>query len=807
MMKKRNIAVAMAAVTVASTVAPAFAAGKETPAPIDGGKFVVSNEKVQELVKKVGKLLKEKYVDSEYKGENVYSIKVSYKVAGQEKLEVEEINEVIELEDIISNENYSDILVTITDNGHVKKEDGNHRKAIETYDDEALIILSERLQGKNGILSVERDKKNTVTAEVGFALESTIFNKASVKFKIQNKDEKIKTDEIEVNLNEEIETLNNFIETLNKTVEDNLKTLNNPIINGDGFTGLDSNGIYDALLNLKLSTEINFVESLIADKEITTTQKQLINELVNEEFRSDVEKAFEYATELKDIMTTKDSVNFTNNDEIETLVKNLKIKLINIQERIKGKDETLRYITSMYGLKNIKGFVKEEEKEILGTEYNVVFGDVEEETVEAETLFDGTKLTDQGKELIDILNNGLKIDDKVFDVKPEGEYKITGNKKDGFELVMDFIGTENPNKKAKTNALETIRFQVKVASEDRKELENIKDMFTVKNGQVAGYPIDSIIGARRTETAVKISKENFEPSKKDGNVVLVGANAVVDGLAAGPLAKKLDAPVLLTNADSLDAKVEEEISRLLVDDTRVADLKTQTVYIVGGEAVVSENVVEQLENLGIKVERLAGDRRDTTALAVAEKMDDLGAKFEKAFVVGANGEADAMSIAAHAAKIEAPIIVNGLDGTLSKEAKKLIKDKQIDIIGGETVVSKELAEELKDIDKDKKVVRVEGSNREETNANVIKKYYSSVEHVYIAKDGKVEGNDKLVDALAISPVAAKDGVVVLATNDLTKEQKEALDSKASKAKRVTQVGGGVSETVVTKVAKLLGLVK
>ena len=152
--------------------------------------------------------------------------------------------------------------------------------------------------------------------------------------------------------------------------------------------------------------------------------------------------------------------------------------------------------------------------------YKRQLSDVEEETVEAETLFDGTMLTDQGKELIDILTNGLKIDDKVFDVEPEGGYEITGNKKDGFELVMDFKGTENPNKQAKTNALETIRFQVKVASEDRKELENIQKIFTIdEKGNVQGYPIDSIIGARRTETAVKISKENFRDSfKKDGNV-------------------------------------------------------------------------------------------------------------------------------------------------------------------------------------------------------------------------------------------------------------------------------------------------
>ncbi len=51
------------------------------------------------------------------------------------------------------------------------------------------------------------------------------------------------------------------------------------------------------------------------------------------------------------------------------------------------------------------------------------------------------------------------------------------------------------------------------------------------------------------------------------------------------------------------------------------------------------------------------------------------------------------------------------------------------------------------------------------------------------------------------------GVVVLATNDLTEAQQEALELRAAAADKMTQVGGGVSNTVVTKIAKMLGLVK
>lgn len=429
------------------------------------------------------------------------------------------------------------------------------------------------------------------------------------------------------------------------------------------------------------------------------------------------------------------------------------------------------------------------------------------ETVKPENLFNGLTLTNEGKKLVDALENGIEVNGKVFEVKQSTDHKISKLSNGMYELVMDFVGTNKSSTYKTTN--ETFRFQIKVTAKTEEELKNIAKMFTLtEDGKVEGPSVNTIIGPRRTETAVQISKENFKPVSKNGNVVLVGSNAVVDGLSAGPLAKLVNAPLLLTSANALDTNVEDEIKRLLVNNTAKSDLQTQTVYIVGGTSVVSENVVNKLKQLGIKVERLAGDRRDTTSLAVAKKMAQKNAKFEKAFVIGAKGEADAMSISAHAAKEQAPIIVGALNGSLSNDAKNLITNKQIDIIGGETAVNKKLEEELKSIDKDKNVTRVKGLNRFETNANVIKTYYTGANHVYVAKDGQKEGNDKLVDALAISPVAAtNNGVVVLATNNLTDAQQNALKSSASTAKKMTQVGGGVSETIITKIAKMLGFIK
>ena len=806
MMKKRNIAVAMAAVTVASTVAPAFATSDST----NQETYIVSNNKKNELVSKIKELLSEKFAGT---NKNVYTIKVSYdgiKNNDPYRFKDVTITNATQLNNILLNDDNSNIILNITDNGHININGQNQGKAIPTYDTtESIKQATEILDKTDGIFAEFNEDENIMNIKIGKnhsePNNNSLFKKVfKVMEDIKIDDEKIKLSNVEVIYNDAKSSISDVLKKIDKIAEDNILKLYY-------LNQVEESNIQRLKDVLDILTEIDNLQVDFDDEnlELTNEEKAIIKNIVDKDING-ISKLGKLIEETSNILTSENK-----NDKYNKLTKKVNemkellfIDKDNDELEMGDKVLPLQYLCATKEFEKIEGFVREDAEDLPDENYEVILSDfeVEEETVEAETLFNGTMLTDQGKELIDILTNGLKIDDDIFKVQAEGKYEIKKNKNDEFELVMNFIGTKNNQRNSDSS--EKIRFQVTVISDDKEELENIKNIFTVdKSGNVAGYPIDSIIGARRTETAVKISKENFEPSAKDGNVVLVGANAVVDGLAAGPLAKKLEAPVLLTNADSLDTKVEDEIKRLLVDKTMVGNLKTQTVYIVGGEAVVSENVVEQLENLGIKVERLAGDRRDTTSLAVAEKMDDLGATFEKAFVVGANGEADAMSIAAHAAKIEAPIIVNGLDGTLSKEAKKLIKDKQIDIIGGETVVSKELAEELKDIDKDGKITRVQGSNREETNANVIKKYYSSIERVYIAKDGKVEGNDKLVDALAISPVAADKGVVVLATNDLTKEQKEALELKASNAKRLTQVGGGVSETVVTKVAKLLSFIK
>ena len=79
--------------------------------------------------------------------------------------------------------------------------------------------------------------------------------------------------------------------------------------------------------------------------------------------------------------------------------------------------------------------------------------------------------------------------------------------------------------------------------------------------------------------------------------------------------------------------------------------------------------------------RYGGKDREETSLAVAEKIGTQNG----AFVVGANGEADAMSIAGYAASKNTPIIVSVFKG-LSDDAMYMLEEKDVNIIGGENAV-------------------------------------------------------------------------------------------------------------------------
>ena len=287
---------------------------------------------------------------------------------------------------------------------------------------------------------------------------------------------------------------------------------------------------------------------------------------------------------------------------------------------------------------------------------------------------------------------------------------------------------------------------------------------------------DKIIGSGRHETAVKISQKGWKSAE---NAIIVNDSAIADALAATPFAKNINAPILLTGKNSLNAKTKAELERLGV----------KNVYIIGGEAVLPSNIEENLSSEGYNVERIKGNTREETAIKIAEKLSEKVDIKEVAVVNGVTGLADAVSVSAAAAQNNMAIILSNKKSGInaSKEFIKKEGIKKSYIIGGTAAVSQNVQNSLPNPE------RISGGNRNITNAKVINKFYSAknLNNIYVAKDGS-KSSSQLVDALAVGVLAAKEkSPVLIASNELALSQKGIFNGK--KFKKIVQVGGNGNE--------------
>ncbi|MCC0667974.1 cell wall-binding repeat-containing protein [Clostridioides sp. ZZV14-6153] len=303
--------------------------------------------------------------------------------------------------------------------------------------------------------------------------------------------------------------------------------------------------------------------------------------------------------------------------------------------------------------------------------------------------------------------------------------------------------------------------------------------------------VKKLKGADRFETAVKISQSGW--TKSDTVVIVNGEDrSMVDGLTATPLASVKNSPILLSSNDKLPQKTVEELKRL----------NPSKVIVIGGNNSMPNSVVEAIKSVNskISVQRIGGDTRYQTSINIAKEIDKTN-NVGKLYIGAGNGEADSLSIASLAGKEKTPIVLTQKDG-VDNEAEQFIKSNKVSnvyFIGGVEKISNKAIEQVGKIaNKDVSKNRVAGQNRQETNAKVIDKFYSQSK-----LDGVIVANqDKLIDALAVGPLAAKNNSpVVLATNTLDKSQESSLKNKNSS--KLFEVGGGIASSVVDKIKSLI----
>ncbi|MFK8794060.1 cell wall-binding repeat-containing protein [Planococcus plakortidis] len=288
---------------------------------------------------------------------------------------------------------------------------------------------------------------------------------------------------------------------------------------------------------------------------------------------------------------------------------------------------------------------------------------------------------------------------------------------------------------------------------------------------------ERISGVSRYDTAVELSKEGWESSD---TVVLARGDNYADALAGVPLAKKQDAPLLLTRTAKLPSETYDEIKRL----------GAKKVQVLGGTIAISDDVVKQLKSDGIEVERISGASRYETAAKIAEKFG----KSDSAIVVSGENFPDALSVASYAGSEGTPILL-AREGSIPNATKAALVKMGAEnslIIGGTQAISEQAASELPNS------FRIKGSNRYETSLEVAKYFGSPTDTVYIAT------GTAFADALAGGALAAKhDTGVYLVGKSVPAELGEHLQKNGVEYAKVIGGSQAVSDEILKQLDEYL----
>lgn len=290
------------------------------------------------------------------------------------------------------------------------------------------------------------------------------------------------------------------------------------------------------------------------------------------------------------------------------------------------------------------------------------------------------------------------------------------------------------------------------------------------NASALAFETSRISGVRQIDTAIEVSKLGWQQAD---TVLLANCDHFPDALVAAPLSRKLDAPILLTPAAGLDAKVLQEIKRL----------GAKQVILLGGEVALTPKVVSDIQSAGLsKPERIAGYDQFETAQKVAERV---GAKGEVILVSGEQFP-DALSISAYAGATQAPILLTKAK-TMPEVTRQAINSMQQQgdlntiVVGGEAVVSSASLSNVKNVQ------RIFGNDRYETASNV----YEFARDTLTSQTTYLVTGENFPDALAAGGLAAKKraGIVMAQRTTLPGSTYAVLSQPTDAPRNVVIIGG------------------
>ena len=212
-----------------------------------------------------------------------------------------------------------------------------------------------------------------------------------------------------------------------------------------------------------------------------------------------------------------------------------------------------------------------------------------------------------------------------------------------------------------------------------------------------------LAGETRYETSVSIAQDGWQQS--DYAILAYGEN-YPDALSAAPLAKKYDAPVLLTSGNNLPSVTKQILT----------DLQVKNVFIIGGTGVIPISIDNELQLMGITPTRIAGLDRYETSILIAQRLSS------PSELIVATGEdyPDALSIAPVAGAKQIPIILVP-KGALPDSAKNYISTLTVHktyVIGDSSIIEESVAKQFPNPE------RIVGADKYQRNIAINKRFES-----------------------------------------------------------------------------------
>lgn len=377
-------------------------------------------------------------------------------------------------------------------------------------------------------------------------------------------------------------------------------------------------------------------------------------------------------------------------------------------------------------------------------------------TIQGKYVLDAGPVTQPNSVVMLFLRNGS--DDRYY---PLAGSAVAIKQKDGsFLLPAEVVGADQPI------LFKTADVGGAVASPPSGRTGGGAPVPSTNDSPVQGPPtraagVTRFAGEDRYATAAAVSRGSFPGTAND--VFIVTGEGWPDALAAGAAAAAVAAPVLPVTAGKVPAAIRAELARL----------QPLRAWVIGGQRVVDDAVLDALKAQNIAVTRIAGPDRYATAAAIQHQffVSAAGAYYAS----GAN-YADSLGGGAAAAKRGWPLLLTAPD--YLPASTPIVGSTRI-VIGGPAAVGDAVLGQLN-------ARRVAGANRYETAVAIALDAFSTASVAYL-----VTGQN-YPDALAGTPAADRDrGPILLASGSCVTQATKDTINKLGAASRVVLGGTDV----------------